>query len=154
MCKWLTEKEGSKYRLPTEAEWEYACRAGTATPFSAGPALASTHANFDGAFPGGSGERGPWQQKTTPVGQYPANHFGLHDLHGNVWEWCADWYLDTYYRVSPRRDPAGPASGQFRVVRGGCWRNHAATCRAAYRNGLVPHNRDIYTGFRVSAGGK
>jgi formylglycine-generating enzyme required for sulfatase activity len=142
---------GRTYRLPTEAEWEYACRAGTTTPFCFGAALSAAQANFDGDFPYGGGDKGRSPQQTTAVGAYPANHFGLHDVHGNVWEWCADWYNDAYYRQSPRRDPPGPAAGQFRVVRGGCWRNHAATCRAAYRNGLVPHNRDMYTGFRVVA---
>jgi formylglycine-generating enzyme required for sulfatase activity len=154
-CRKLSElpaekQAGRAYRLPTEAEWEYACRAGTDTPFCYGASLSAVQANFDGGFPYG-GDKGRSPQKTTRVGTYPANHFGLYDVHGNIWEWCADWYNDAYYRHSPRRDPQGPPTGQFRVVRGGCWRNHAATCRAAYRNGLVPHNRDMFTGFRVVA---
>ncbi len=156
-CRKLSELPGERgdgrsYRLPTEAEWEYACRAGTTTAFSCGSGLAITQANFEGLFPYGDGPKGAGPQKTTRVGTYPANNFGLHDMHGNVWEWCADWYNDGYYRNGPRRDPPGPASGRFRVVRGGSWHNHGATCRAAYRNGLVPHNRDIYTGFRVVVG--
>ncbi|OAI49773.1 hypothetical protein AYO44_06135 [Planctomycetaceae bacterium SCGC AG-212-F19] len=144
------EKQASRvYRLPTEAEWEYACRAGTPTPFSIGPALTGAQANFDANFPAGDGEKARPTGRTMPVGTYAANNFGLHDMHGNLWEWCADWYEGGYYRASPRRDPPGPTAGRFRVVRGGSWRNHAATCRAAYRNALVPNNRDPYTGFRV-----
>jgi formylglycine-generating enzyme required for sulfatase activity len=90
-------------------------------------------------------------QRTTPVGAYPPNHFGLYDMHGNVWEWCADWHDSDCYRRGARRNPQGPAAGEFRVLRGGCWRSHAATCRSAYRNGLGPKNRDRYTGFRVVA---
>ncbi len=137
------------YRLPTEAEWEYACRAGMTTAFAYGDTLSSTQANFDGAFPFGEAARGPAAQKTTRVGSYPPNHFGLCDMHGNVWEWCADWHDSDWYRRSPRRNPTGPPAGQFRVLRGGCWRSHAATCRSAYRNGLQPQGRDRYTGFRV-----
>jgi formylglycine-generating enzyme len=155
-CKRLSavaeeRQTGRTYRLPTEAEWEYACRAGTATPFGQGEMLAAAQANFDAAFPYGAAERRQALARTSPVGAYPANNFGLHDMAGNVWEWCADWFHDSYYRRSPRNDPPGPASGQFRVLRGGCWRSHAATCRAAYRNALAPHHRDIYTGFRVVA---
>lgn len=138
-CQKLNDlRDGLRYRLPTEAEWEYACRAGTTTPFSVGPALSAREANIEG-------------KKTSRVGSYPANNFGLFDMHGNVWEWCADWYGESYYAKSPSRDPSGPVAGQFRVVRGGSWRNQPATCRAAYRNALVPYNRDPYTGFRVAA---
>jgi formylglycine-generating enzyme len=137
------------YRLPTEAEWEYACRAGTTSPFCCGPSLSGPQANFDANFPLGEAARAKPAGRTTPVGSFPANNFGLFDMHGNLWEWCADWYDGNYYRSSPRRDPPGPTTGRFRVVRGGSWRNHASTCRAAYRNALVPNNRDPYTGFRV-----
>jgi formylglycine-generating enzyme required for sulfatase activity len=155
-CRRLSEspaerQQGRTYRLPTEAEWEYACRAGTTTPFCYGAVLSAAQANIDGGFPYGEAPKEPSQGKTTPVGAYPANHFGLHDMHGNVWQWCLDWYNDRYYQHSPRRDPPGAESGRFRVVRGGSWRNHAVTCRAAYRNGLVPYNRDRFTGFRVVA---
>lgn len=159
-CRKLSELPDERqavrhYRLPTEAEWEYTCRAGSGTPFSFGNALAGMQANFDCKFPVGAEPSHP-TGKTTPVGVFPANHFGLYDMHGNVWEWCADWYDGKYYHASGRRDPTGPETGRFRVVRGGCWRNHAATCRAAYRNALVPNNRDPYTGFRVvfSAAGR
>jgi formylglycine-generating enzyme required for sulfatase activity len=128
---------GRAYRLPTEAEWEYACRAGTATAFGHGPTLAAGQGNF--------GETG----RTTPVTSFPASAWGLHDTHGNVWEWCADWYAEGYYRASPLRDPPGPPEGKLRVLRGGSWRNQAAACRAAYRNALAPHQKDSATGFRV-----
>jgi len=153
-CRKLSEREeekkaGRRYRLPTEAEWEYACRAGTSGVFSFGAALLPGQANFDTSYPLGGGQTATALQTTSRVGAYPANHFGLHDMHGNVWEWCADWLDSGYYRLSPRRDPTGPANGQFRVIRGGSWRNHAVTCRSAYRNGLAPTARDTITGFRV-----
>ncbi|MEI7683618.1 MAG: formylglycine-generating enzyme family protein [Planctomycetota bacterium] len=133
------------YRLPSEAEWEYACRAGGSTVFTFGDTLAPAQANFnfrsDDAVP---------LERTSKVGQYPPNNFGLYDMHGNVWEWCRDWYDERAYARGETRDPQGPAEGVFRVVRGGCWRSQIATCRSAYRNALMPHNRDPYTGFRVA----
>jgi formylglycine-generating enzyme required for sulfatase activity len=138
------EKQAARtYRLPTEAEWECACRAGTTTAYSCGEELPIGQANY--------GADDDARRQTTPVGAYPANLFGLYDQHGNVWEWCADWFLDHYYRLAPMRDPRGPTTGELRVVRGGSWRNHAGTCRSAYRNAFVPHNRDAATGFRVAA---
>ncbi len=153
-CRRLSElpeekQAGRSYRLPTEAEWEYACRAGTDTPFSYGSALSSAQANCDGQFPYGGAPAGRAAQKTTRVGQFAPNNFGLCDMHGNVWEWCADWLEARYYEWSPRRDPAGPGEGRFRVLRGGSWKNHAVTCRAGYRNGLNPRLKDSATGFRV-----
>src|SRR5207248_1659536 len=116
-------QEGLIYRLPTEAEWEYACRAGTTTAYSFGDALTSFQANFNGHRLGGKERPGPYLEKTTRVGSYPANNFGLFDMHGNVWEWCTDWYDGTAYLHSAPRDPQGPPEGEMRVVRGGCWRN-------------------------------
>jgi formylglycine-generating enzyme required for sulfatase activity len=133
------------YRLPTEAEWEYACRAGGSTVFAFGDTLAPSQANF--AFRGDADRP---LERTSKVGQYPANNYGLYDMHGNVWEWCHDWYDERYYATGSTRDPQGPREGSFRVVRGGCWRSQIATCRSAYRNALMPHNRDPYTGFRVA----
>lgn len=145
----LPTEAGRAYRLPTEAEWEYACRAGSSTPFHFGPSLSAREASMDGHHPYGDGPRGPSAPRTAKVGSYPANHFGLFDMHGNVWEWCADWYDADYYQRSPRQDPPGPTSGAYRVLRGGSWRNQAATCRSAYRNALAPNQRQPFIGFRL-----
>lgn len=139
---------GRSYRLPTEAEWEYACRAGGSTPFAFGNSFDSTHGNFDSVHPYG-GENAAKVGHTSPVARYPASAWGLHDMHGNVWEWCSDWYGEAYYATLPLRDPSGPTEGKFRVLRGGSWKNQATACRAAYRNALAPHQRDSATGFRV-----
>ena len=125
-CKKLSElpeekKAGRVYRLPTEAEWEYACRAGTKTAFHYGDSLSSKQANFNGNFPYGGADKGPYLGRTAKVGSYAANAFGLYDMHGNVWEWCQDWYDENYYKNSPKEDPPGPAQGLHRVVRGGGW---------------------------------
>jgi formylglycine-generating enzyme required for sulfatase activity len=152
------EKEaGRTYRLPTEAEWECACRAGTTTVFHFGNTLSGKQANFDGRYPYGDAERSPAVGRTTQVGAYAGNNFGLFDLHGNVWEWCADWFESDYYQTGPRQDPPGPSSGEFRVLRGGSWRNQALTCRAAYRNALAPNQRQPFIGFRpvlLASGGQ
>jgi formylglycine-generating enzyme required for sulfatase activity len=153
-CRRLGERpeeaqEGRSYRLPTEAEWECACRAGSATPFHFGDSLSPREASFDGNHPYGEVPRAPTPPRTVPVGSFPANYYGLHDMHGNVWEWCSDWYDAGYYSRSPRQDPQGPESGVYRVLRGGSWRNQAATCRSAYRNALAPNQRQPFIGFRV-----
>lgn len=138
---------GRKYRLPTEAEWEYACRAGTSTPFSFGEALNGKQANHNGAQPYGTASAGPNLEKTTPVGIYAPNAWGLYDMHGNVWEWCADWYGP----LGPDEvaDPAGAVKGTGRVLRGGSWANAGKNCRAADRYGYDPASRKNYLGFRV-----
>ncbi len=154
-CKKLSEMGEEKrkkrlYRLPTEAEWEYACRAGAvSSPFHFGGSLSSTQANFDGNHPYGGAPAGPYLQRTTPVGSYSANAFGLYDMHGNVWEWCQDWFDETYYNESPRQDPQGPHDGERRVLRGGSWGVSGWCCRAACRNGYVPGGRSHGIGFRV-----
>ncbi len=155
-CKKLSElpeekKAGRVYRLPTEAEWEYACRAGTKTPFHYGDSLSSKQANFCGHFPYGGADKGPYLKRTAKVGTYAANAFGLYDMHGNVWEWCQDWYDHDYYKNSPKEDPPGPAQASYRVVRGGGWHNNGRDCRSAGRFSLEPGNRSNNLGFRVAA---
>ncbi|MFO0846446.1 MAG: bifunctional serine/threonine-protein kinase/formylglycine-generating enzyme family protein [Gemmataceae bacterium] len=132
-CELVSKQAGRRCRLPTEAEWEYACRAGSQTPFSFGEGLSSTQANFDGNRPYGSAEPGPFRQKTTPVGAFPPNAWGLYDLHGNVWEWCQDWYTP----------------GKARALRGGSWNNSGHTCRSARRQKYAPGYRADNVGFRV-----
>jgi formylglycine-generating enzyme required for sulfatase activity len=144
------EREAKRtYRLPTEAEWEHACRAGTATPFSCGPSLSGAQANFDAGRPYGGAAPQPLRGKTTAVGSYGPNPWGLGDMHGNVWEWCADWYAERYYRLAPEADPQGPPQGDRRVVRGGAWNNSGHLGRSARRNKYAPDFRTDTIGFRV-----
>ncbi len=151
------QKAGRSYRLPTEAEWEYACRAGAKTAFHYGDDLAAAQANFNGHHPFGKAAKGPYLQKTAAVGSYAANAWGLFDMHGNVSEWCSDWYDPDYYKTSPKEDPKGPAKGVvdtgfkefFRVVRGGCWHDEARACRSAYRFRLQPTEPYRLVGLRV-----
>ena len=142
------KKAGRVYRLPTEAEWEYACRAGTKTAYSFGSQLNGRQANCDGTVPYGTDSEGPYLEKTTPVGKYQANAWGLYDMHGNVWEWCADWYGE--YPKGSATDPRGPEDGSHRVIRGGSWYNGAVICRSAYRFRLDPSLRISFLGFRVA----
>jgi formylglycine-generating enzyme required for sulfatase activity len=139
------------FRLPTEAEWEYACRAHTTTAFHFGGALAGEHANCDGKQPYGTSIQGDSIGHPTNVGNYPPNAFGLFDMHGNVWEWCHDWYSVNAYARSSLRDPRGPTSGTCRVVRGGAWATPARFCRAAAREWYSPSRRLSSLGFRVAA---
>ncbi len=149
-CEKLSRREGRTYRLPTEAEWEYACRAGTTTPFHTGATISTDQANYDGNYPYGSGRKGVYRKTTTPVGSFPANAWGLHDMHGNVREWCQDWYDSDYYQRSPAQDPLNTQTTSFRVLRGGSWYDLARYCRSAYRDRSAPDNRYSYSGFRVS----
>ena len=146
------EEAGRLYRLPTEAEWEYACRGGSAVyqVFAGGDTLSSARANFDGGNPYGEAAKGPFLTRTSKVGTYPPNGFGLYDLHGNVWEWCADWYDAGYYQISPRQDPAGPSTGAQRVIRGGGWNSGGLGCRSARRGWVEPSVRGVPLGFRVA----
>jgi uncharacterized protein (TIGR02996 family) len=153
------EKEkGLKYRLPSEAEWEYACRGGLPSQiFHFGDSLSSAQANFNGAYPYGGAANGPYLERTCSVGSYPPNAFGLFDMHGNVWEWCSDWYDADYYGKSPKEDPPGPAKGSWRaggssrVIRGGSWNGLGGYCRSAFRNWSAPGVRGNYVGFRLAA---
>lgn len=138
-------KAGRRYRLPTEAEWEYACRAGSTTAYPYGFSLGPRQAQVmhPGADPA-------WRGRTSPVGSYPPNAFGVHDAIGNVWEWCGDWFDANEYAEGRREDPRGPDGGTFRVIRGGSFRNPPATCRSAVRNALAPHVALDDVGFRVA----
>jgi formylglycine-generating enzyme required for sulfatase activity len=143
---------GHHYYLPTEAEWEYACRAGTSTPFAFGTSLSSYQANFNGEKPYGDVPVGPFRQQTTRVGSFQPNASGLYDMHGNVWEWCADYYAAEYYRGSPECDPLGPRSGTRRVLRGGTWGWNSArgeNCRSARRDNEDPSESMALYRFRV-----
>jgi len=159
LARWLTEREGVTYRLPTEAEWEYACRAGTRTRYHAGDApesLLGAAATFEQdtathwpawrafALPGHDG-----YVFTAPVGRFAPNAFGLHDMHGNVWEWVADRYGEHYYAQSPTEDPPGPAEGDRRVRRGGSWQTWPLYTRCAYRNWNTPASRYPLLGIRL-----
>jgi formylglycine-generating enzyme required for sulfatase activity len=156
-CKKLSARPAEKrsarvYRLPTEAEWEYACRGGAPLyqTFHLGNALSSGQVNCDGSVPYGGAPRGPYLQRTSKVGAYKRpNGFGLCDMHGNVWEWCSDWYARDYYAKGLKADPPGPDRGSERVMRGGGWYNSAAGCRSAARRGGRPGHRDHDLGFRV-----
>jgi formylglycine-generating enzyme required for sulfatase activity len=148
-CDWLSSKEGRFYRLPTEAEWEYACRAGTSSPFCLGNSLSSSQANFDGRSPYGGAATGRFLKSASKVGAYLPNAFGLYDVHGNVWEWCADWYNENYYKGCPELDPHGSTEGTLRVMRGGSWQSAGKDCRAARRYGGAPGYRSTCIGFRV-----
>ena len=141
---------GHRYRLPTEAEWEYACRAGSTTAFHFGKSLSSTLANFNGKLPSGGATVGPFLGRPAIVGSYKPNPFGLYDMHGNVWEWCFDWYRADYYKDSPAADPQGAASSPDRSIRGGSWADDAFNCRSAYRFNVLPVYRYQTRGFRVA----
>ncbi len=149
----LDSKAGKprRYRLPTEAEWEYAAReAGKSrSPFCFGETLNSEQANFDGTFPFGKTIKGPSLSRTSKVGSYKPNNLGLYDMHANIWHWCADWYGKDYYGKSPKQDPQGPTSGSTRVLRGGGWCQNGKDCRSANRSNEAPSFSDGTIGFRV-----
>ncbi len=141
-CRWLSELEQATYRLPTEAEWEYACRAGTTTQYSFG----DDHQELVkyGWFNQNS------EGRAQAVGIQLPNPFGLHDMHGNLWEWCQDYYDENWYEKSETNDPTGPAVGSQHVIRGGYWPSSASNCRCAHRGRTIPSNRSNHFGFRVA----
>lgn len=159
MSAWLSAQEGQRYRLPTEAEWEYAARAGSRTRYASGddPESVLAVANI---FDADAQKNWPqWQAYaladhdgfafTAPVGNFAPNAMGLHDMHGNAWEWCADWHADDYYARSPVDDPPGPASGSVRVRRGGSWHTWSFYARSSYRNWNAPDTRYVLVGMRL-----
>ena len=148
-CQWLSKKESLPYRLPTEAEWEYACRAGTTTVFHTGDSLPKAfHKNVGTSwYPDPENSRGSEEIVELHVGKTPANSWGLHDMHGNVEEWCRDWYGP--YEGRPQVDPVGRADGDFRVTRGGSHSTQLYYLRSANRLGVVPEDRSWLIGFRV-----
>jgi formylglycine-generating enzyme required for sulfatase activity len=156
-CRWLSGKEGRTYRLPTEAEWEYACRAGTQTLYWFGrdpEGLAEVANAADGTAKAKYGwsktiQASDGYVSPAPVESFRPNAFGLQDMHANVGEWCADWYDDGYYEHSPERDPPGPAAGAFRVIRGGGWNDFGGFCGSARRLKFAPAAPSYDIGFRV-----
>jgi formylglycine-generating enzyme required for sulfatase activity len=153
-CEWLAKETGQPYRLPSEAEWEYACRAGTTTPFSFGATISVVQANYDGNYTYGNGTKGAYRKQTVPVGVLPANPWGLHEMHGNVWEWVEDVWHDSYAGApvdgSAWTDGEGKESSRVRVGRGGSWSDDPRYLRSAGRDWSLPDLRDSYRGFRVA----
>ncbi|MBP5976851.1 formylglycine-generating enzyme family protein [Brasilonema sp. CT11] len=141
---------GRDYRLPREAEWEYACRAGTTTPFYFGETITTDLANYNGNYTYGNAPKGQFcREETTTVGSFPPNAFGLYDMHGNVWEWCADtWHPN--YEAAPKDGSVWLDNNDNRLLRGGSWAFNPENCRSAFRNGLDAGGRDFLNGFRVA----
>jgi formylglycine-generating enzyme required for sulfatase activity len=155
-CRRLSQRTGRHYTLPSEAQWEYACRAGTTTPFHWGATISTKLANYDGSEVYGNGEKGVYRQQTTDVFSFPANPWGLHDMHGNVLEWCADHWHDNYEGAPEdgrawidAKDKESDDTMRFRLLRGGSWDVLPAGCRSAFRNNGRPDGRDDDIGFRV-----
>ena len=156
-CSRLSQRTGRSYTLPSEAQWEYACRAGTETPFHLGDTISSELANYDGDYTYADGPKGIYRVQTTPVGMFPANAWGLHDMHGNVREWCLDeWHGN--YNGAPTDGSAWvdyaegektKESVRSRLLRGGSWLSNPRDCRSAYRVNDLPGNRGFNVGFRV-----
>jgi formylglycine-generating enzyme required for sulfatase activity len=161
-CQQLSEKTGQEYRLPSEAEWEYACRAGTTTHFYFGEMITPDLANYDGNYPYASGSKGVYCEQTTDVGNFPPNAFGLYDMHGNVWEWCADAWHDNYEGAPSdgsiwEKGKKGLLAKWFSndnadrlCLRGGSWYDDAGRLRSAFRIRWLPTNRYGGLGLRVA----
>jgi formylglycine-generating enzyme required for sulfatase activity len=147
-CKKLSQNEKRTYSLPSEAQWEYACRAGSKTAFSFGPASSTDKANYHGNYTYGGGKKGENRAKTAAAGSLPPNAWGLYEMHGNVSEWCSDTYAK--YSAEDQTDPTGPEKkGNQRVLRGGSWRSYPGACRSAFRHGMDTRASSEAIGFRV-----
>jgi len=140
-------KGANGYRLPTEAQWEYACRAGATTPFNTGDNVTADQANYDGRYPYKKYPQGKYRQTTTPVGTFDPNAWGLYDMHGNVWEWCWDWHGN--YVGDAQTESQGAVIGAYRVARGGSWQNNARFLRSASRGSSAPAFREAIIGLRI-----
>jgi formylglycine-generating enzyme required for sulfatase activity len=143
----LEELTSRHFRLPTEAEWEYACRAGTTTPFHTGESITTAQANFDGRYPYPGTPSGIYREGPTPVASFPPSPWGLHDMHGNVWEWTADWHCP--YPEASVTDPEPACVSKFRVIRGGSWHFDANSTRCALRYTHEPRDLGFSLGFRL-----
>ena len=150
-CDRLTAKTGRAYRLPSEAQWEYACRGGKSSPFAFGKTLTTDLANYDGNHTY-DGPKGEYRSTTTPVGTFPANAYGLYDMHGDVWEWCEDHWHD-HYEGTPEDGIAWLKNGSnpdaARILRGGSWISNPRRCRSASRHFIAAGSHNPYVGFRV-----
>ena len=153
-CDRLSRQTNKQYRLPSEAEWEYACRAGTTTPFHFGETITTDLANYNGNYTYGNASKGKYRGQTTPVGSFSPNAFGLYDMHGNVWEWCADTWHENY-SGAPTDGSAwvnNNNENQPQVLRGGSWFNLPVNCRSADRYRYNPAIDNLNIGFRVACG--
>ncbi len=148
-CDRISQKTGKSYRLPSEAEWEYACRAGTTTPFHFGETISTDLANYNGNYVYGSGVKGQYREETIAVGSFPPNAFGLYDMHGNVLEWCSDRWHENYEGAPIDGSAWTDGNSASRLLRGGSWDFSPWYCRSAYRDRFVPDDRDLNIGFRV-----
>ena len=165
-CNRLSQRTGRLYTLPSEAQWEYACRAGSITPFHFGPTITPELANYNGRSTYGDGPKGEYREQTTPVGMFPANAWGLHDMHGNVWEWCLDHWHDSYEgapadgsawlntteptkKATSKKENNSESEDELRLLRGGSWLYYPGDCRSAYRLHFQPGSANDDVGFRV-----
>ncbi|MDJ0633777.1 MAG: SUMF1/EgtB/PvdO family nonheme iron enzyme [Xenococcaceae cyanobacterium MO_188.B29] len=148
-CQRLSQQTGKGYRLPSEAEWEYACRAGTTTPFHFGETITTDLANYEGNYTYANEPKGQYREETTPVGSFSPNAFGLYDMHGNVWEWCEDNWHDNYNGASADGSAWRSGSDNLKVLRGGSWFYYPVNCRSAYRVDPPRVTRNSDGGFRV-----
>ena len=150
-CRAMEKLDSRPYRLPTEAEWEYACRGGTTSPFWFGDTTDATRCNYEGSYAYAGGPTHAPLNITTPGKRYPANPFGLYDMHGNLQEFCADRHRGEHAGYPPRAisNPRGPAKGQYRIIRGGSWGAHPSRCRSAEREWMRRDDRSQFVGFRV-----